>query len=100
MTPILAFDIETVPDCAGLRRLYDLTESLPDSEVAEIAFQKRRAQSGHDFLAPTLHRVLVISCVMREESGIRVWSMSAFQRLRSSMHSPLPEILRQRRSFP
>lgn len=77
MTPILAFDIETVPDCAGLRRLYELSESLPDADVAEIAFQKRRAQTGHDFLAPTLHRVLVISCVMREESGIRVWSIGA-----------------------
>jgi len=45
MTPILAFDIETVPDCAGMRRLYDLPEELPDAEVAEIAFQKRRAKT-------------------------------------------------------
>ena len=30
MTPILTFDIETVPDCAGIRRLYELPESLPE----------------------------------------------------------------------
>ena len=46
MTPILAFDIETVPDVPGIRRLYDLPESLPDDEVAEVAFQKRRAVSA------------------------------------------------------
>ncbi|HEV8096247.1 MAG TPA: 3'-5' exonuclease, partial [Burkholderiales bacterium] len=31
MTPVLAFDIETVPDCAGIRRLHDLPDSLSDA---------------------------------------------------------------------
>ena len=44
MTPILAFDIETIPDCAGIRRLYDLPAALSDAEVAEVAFQKRRPE--------------------------------------------------------
>ena len=61
MTPVLAFDIETVPDCAGLRRLYDLPQSLPDADVAELAFQRRRAQFNNDFLPPHLQRVIVIS---------------------------------------
>ena len=46
MTPILAFDIETVPDCAGIRRLHDLPADLSDRDVAEVGVQKRRAQSG------------------------------------------------------
>ena len=75
MTPVLAFDIETIPDVAGIRRLHDLPAELPDAEVAEIAFQKRRAQLGHDFLAPHLHRVAVISCVMRGDDGIKVFSL-------------------------
>jgi predicted PolB exonuclease-like 3'-5' exonuclease len=75
MTPILAFDIETIPDVAGIRRLHDLPAELPDAEVAEIAFQKRRAQLGHDFLAPHLHRVAVISCVLRGDDGIKVFSL-------------------------
>jgi predicted PolB exonuclease-like 3'-5' exonuclease len=75
--PILAFDIETVPDVAGIRRLYELPQDLPDHEVAEIAFQKRRTQTGNDFLAPQLHRVVVISCVLREAEGIKVFSIGA-----------------------
>ncbi len=75
--PVLAFDIETVPDVEGIRRLYELPASLPDREVAEIAFQKRRTQTGSDFLAPHLHRVAVISCVLREGEGIKVFSIGA-----------------------
>jgi len=57
--PILAFDIETVPDCAGIRKLYDLPADLPDGDVAELAFQKRRVQTGgSDFLQPHLQRVI------------------------------------------
>jgi len=80
LTPVLAFDIETVPDCAGIRRLYDLPESLPDQEVAEVAFQKRRTQTGSDFLAPPLHRVVVISCVLRNDEGIQLFSIGEPER--------------------
>jgi hypothetical protein len=75
MTPILAFDIETVPDVAGIRRVHKLPEDLADAEVAEIAFQKRRTQTGGDFLAPHLHRVLIISCVLCEADTIKVFSL-------------------------
>ena len=76
MTPVLAFDIETVPDCAGIRRLHDLPDSLSDAEVAEVAFQRRRAQSGNDFLPPHLHRVIAISCVLRDDDGVRAFSIA------------------------
>ena len=75
MTPVLAFDIETVPDCGGIRRLYDLPDALPDHEVAEVAFQRRRAASGSDFLQPHLQRVVAIACVMRDDESVRVWSL-------------------------
>ncbi|MCX7961040.1 MAG: 3'-5' exonuclease [Burkholderiales bacterium] len=75
MTPVLAFDIETVPDCDGIRRLYGLPVTLPDAEVAEVAFQRRRAQTGNDFLPSHLHRVAVISCVLREGEGLRIFSL-------------------------
>ncbi len=75
MTPILAFDIETIPDCEGIRKLHDLPADLPDHEVAEVAFQKRRAITGNDFLPPHLHKVVVISCVLRSDEGIRVFSL-------------------------
>jgi predicted PolB exonuclease-like 3'-5' exonuclease len=75
--PVLVFDIETIPDVGGLRRLYGLDASLPDAEVAELAFQRRRAQSGHDFLPLYLHRIITISCVMRLGEGFKVWSLAA-----------------------
>ena len=75
MTPVLAFDIETVPDTHGLRRLHGLDVSLSDHDVAEYAFVRRRIQSGHDFLPPHLHRVVSISCALREGTTFRVWSL-------------------------
>lgn len=75
MTPVLAFDIETVPDTAGLRRLHGLSAAIPDAEIAEMAFQRRRQSVGHDFLPLHLHRVVAISCVLRERDGLRVWSL-------------------------
>ena len=85
MTPVLAFDIETVPDVAGIRRLHDLPADLPDREVAEIAFQRRRTQTGSDFLPPQLQRVVVVSCVMRSDDGVRVFSLDG----------PEPEIIQR-----
>jgi predicted PolB exonuclease-like 3'-5' exonuclease len=76
MTPILAFDIETIPDIAGIRRLHGLSDELGDAEVAELAFQRQRAKSGHDFLPHHLQRVAVISCALRSDEGFRVWSLA------------------------
>jgi len=80
MTPILAFDIETVPDVAGIRKLYDLPEDLADREVAEVAFQKRRTLTGSDFLPPHLQKVIVISCVLRTDEGFQVFSIGEPER--------------------
>ena len=76
MVPVLAFDIETIPDTAGLAKLYALPVDTPADEVAEIAFQRRRASTGSDFLQLHVHRVLVISCALRSDEGFRVWSLS------------------------
>ena len=76
MKPVLAFDIETIPDVGGLRRLHGLDAALSDDEVAELAFQQRRASSGNDFLPLHLQRVAVISCVLRVGKDFRVWSLA------------------------
>jgi len=76
MTPVLAFDIETVPDIAGLRRLHELPATLADAEVAEFAFQKQRAKNGSDFLPLHLQRVVVVSCALRSDEGFKVWSLA------------------------
>ena len=80
MKPVLAFDIETIPDVAGIRRLHDLPADLSDHEVAEVAFQIRRTKTGSDFLPPPLHRVVVVSCMLRNDEGIQVFSIGEPER--------------------
>jgi len=77
MTPVLAFDIETVPDTEGLRRLHGLDAKIADRDVAEMAFQLRRQVTGSDFLPLHLHRVVVISCALRDRDSFKVWSLGA-----------------------
>ena len=50
MTPTLVFDIETIPDVAGLRRLHRLPAALADADVLAWALQQRRAATGNDFM--------------------------------------------------
>ncbi|AWI73904.1 MAG: 3'-5' exonuclease [Azoarcus sp.] len=76
MMPTLIFDIETIPDVDGIRRLNELPDDLSDFEVAEFAFQQRRASHGNDFLPHHLQRVVTISCAMRDASQFRVFSLS------------------------
>jgi predicted PolB exonuclease-like 3'-5' exonuclease len=77
LPPVLVFDIETIPDVAGLRVLHGLDATLSDQEVAELAFQQRRAQAGHDFLPLHLQRIVAISCVLRRRESFAVWSLFA-----------------------
>ncbi len=79
MTPTLVFDIETVPDIAGLRRLRPQRAALPDAEVAAQAFAERREKTGSDFLPLHLHRVVAIGCAFRDEQGFRVRCLGAEQ---------------------
>lgn len=79
MTPSLVFDIETIPDTDGLRKLYDLPADLSDEEVANVAFHQRRQQNGTDFLALHQHRICAISCAMREGSHFKVWTLGDAQ---------------------
>lgn len=70
--PILVFDIETIPDVAGIRRLEDLPPAMSDADVAEHAFAARREKTGSDFLPLHLQRVAAISCAFRDREGFRV----------------------------
>jgi predicted PolB exonuclease-like 3'-5' exonuclease len=75
MTPLLVFDIETVPDIEGIRKLNDLGLELAADDVAEMAFQSRRQATGNDFLQLHLQRVVAISCALRDKNDFRVWSL-------------------------
>jgi 3'-5' exonuclease len=77
VNPVLVFDIETVPDIAGIRKLQGIDASVSDHDVAEMAFQLRRQTHGNDFLPHYLQRVLVISCVLQDRDHFKVWSLGA-----------------------
>jgi hypothetical protein len=77
MIPILVFDIETVPDAAGLRKLWALDAGVSDAAVVELASQRRRQATGNDFLPPHVQRVVAVSCALRSDEGVRVWSLGS-----------------------
>lgn len=71
---LFVFDIETIPDIEGGRRLYRLAD-LSEAEVAKAMLQKRRQESGDEFLRPHLQRIVAISMVMRHGGQLKVWSL-------------------------
>jgi predicted PolB exonuclease-like 3'-5' exonuclease len=79
MTPTLVFDIETVPDVVGLRRLRPQWRGIADAEVAALAFAERREKTGSDFLQHHLHRVVAIGCAFRDDQGFRVRCLGSEQ---------------------
>jgi predicted PolB exonuclease-like 3'-5' exonuclease len=88
MTPILAFDIETVPDVAGLRRVHGIGTELPDAAVLEWAAQQRRAQTGSDFLPLHFQQVVAIACGLRDSNGFKIASVGTHD-------DPEPELIRR-----
>jgi predicted PolB exonuclease-like 3'-5' exonuclease len=70
----LAFDIETIPDVEGGRRLHGL-DGLSDADVAAAMQHKRLQERGTDFLPHHLQRVAAIACVLRSPDGLKVWSL-------------------------
>jgi len=72
--PVLVFDIETIPDVAGLRALRGGGEALTDAQVYAREIAERAEGGKSDFMPHHLQRVLVISCVFRNADGLRVHS--------------------------
>lgn len=72
--PVLVFDIESIPDVAGLRCLSDAPADATDAQVYEAWVQERRDKGQSDFMPHHLQRVLVISAVFRNAEGLRVHS--------------------------
>ncbi len=72
---VFVFDIETIPDIEGGRRLLGL-DGLDDNDVVEAMQAVRRQQTGgSDFQRLHLHKVVVISIAMRTADRFRVWSL-------------------------
>ena len=70
---ILVFDIETVPDVAGGRRVHDIALG-DDAGVAELLQHQRRieTQGATEFLRPYLHRVVAISALWWQGEQVKL----------------------------
>ncbi|GAB2884176.1 hypothetical protein GCM10027046_10910 [Uliginosibacterium flavum] len=74
--PTLTFSLVTVPDVVGLRRLHGLPTDLSDEEVAEYAYQRRRANGAGDSLPPHQQRVVHIAALLRTGDQLRYVSLA------------------------
>ena len=74
MNNIFVFDIETVPDIDGGRRLYEL-QSLSDADAGKAMLHLRQQQTGSEFLPLHLQRICAVSVVMRHADAVKVWSL-------------------------
>jgi predicted PolB exonuclease-like 3'-5' exonuclease len=71
---IFVFDIETIPDVASGRRLYDL-DGLSDEDTGKAMLHLREQKTGSEFLPLHLHRICAISVVLRHADRVKVWSL-------------------------
>ena len=71
---LFVFDIETIPDVAAGRTLYNL-DGLSDEDTATALFALRRAKVGHEFLPHYLQKAIAISLVMVNGNQFKVWSL-------------------------
>lgn len=72
MTPILCFDLETIPDVSGLKRLEPKRAALSDEDLVAQVRAERLESHGNDFLPLHLQRIWVVGCVFRDDEGLKV----------------------------
>lgn len=72
--PVLVFDIESIPDVAGLRALRGAAPDASDDCVYSSWLAERKEKGQTDFMPLYLQRVLVISAVFRNAEGLRIHS--------------------------
>lgn len=72
MTPVLVYDLETIPDVSGLRRLGLIPEGMLDAEGVAHVQAERVAAGQSEFLPLYLQRVWVVGCAFRDDQGFHV----------------------------
>lgn len=85
---VMVFDIETVPDFISGKKLNELDESLSDEEVSKFMLNKRKEESGTEFLPHYLHKIVAISVVVRTPDWFKVWSLG-------DLNDKEPEIIKR-----
>jgi predicted PolB exonuclease-like 3'-5' exonuclease len=86
MKTVLVFDIETIPDVAGLRKLNDFAPDLTDAQVVDAVIEQRAANGQNAFFPHYLQKVVAISCVIRRttKDGLPQFKVGSLGHLQSS----------------
>ncbi|NJL45629.1 MAG: hypothetical protein HC922_07635 [Leptolyngbyaceae cyanobacterium SM2_3_12] len=65
---VCAFDLEWVPDPTSGRRVYDLPDTMPDTEVFQVMWENggATAEKPRPYLKTALCRVVSVSAIIRE----------------------------------
>lgn len=61
MTPILIFDIETIPDVATGKRMYPKLANLNDADAQKALVAMRQQEANTDFMRLPMHKVACLS---------------------------------------
>ncbi|OOR87398.1 3'-5' exonuclease [Moraxella caviae] len=75
-TPLLVFDIETVPDVATGKRLYPDIRALPDDDALTALIALRHAEAGNDFMRLPLHKVACLSFLWFDQGSFNLKSLT------------------------
>ena len=69
---ILCFDIETIPDVEGIKKLGLAPSGLSDKDVVAHITKERLKKGQSEFLPHYLQRVWVIGCLFKDDRGLKI----------------------------
>lgn len=75
--PILVFDIETIADVDGARRIYPQLNGLNDTDTLAALTSLREQEAGHDFMRLPLQKIVCISALYLKEDQLSLFSLTA-----------------------
>ncbi|SPX81653.1 3'-5' exonuclease [Moraxella ovis] len=75
-SPILVFDIETIPDVETGRRLYPELKYLSDDDALTALIALRQAEAGNDFMRLPLHKIACLSFLWVENGEFSLHSLA------------------------
>lgn len=78
-SPLMIFDIETMPDVATGKRLHSELATLSDDDALTALIAMRQAESGSDFMRLPLHKVVCLSFVWVENGNVSLHSKALNQ---------------------
>ena len=75
-TPILVFDIETIPDIQTGKRLYPKLSDLGDDDALTALIALRYAESGTEFMRLPLHKIACLSFLWFDGTTLHLKSLT------------------------